>query len=236
MSEELSELLEMSRTAREFCQRFILSCFSHSQGRTVNELFWVPLILITRIVRGQEAIELLLEKGYSAEAAVIALTQFELRLDILYVGVEVGRATQWVEHESKRQHPWKVKDKIDDVYGLDPETKEAQLETFQMLSSVKHGNPLAGGFEFPVRIKGKKISGTTGEIDDSLALGYKVTMCGFCTYQLLEALEGASRAFSKFINIDDDLCEELAHFLRESKRKMARAMRRVGVIGGPAIY
>jgi len=233
MSEELSELLQMSRTAREFCQRFLLSCLSDSKRYTVNELFSVPLILITRIIRSQEAIEFLLEKDYSAEAAVIALTQFELRLDILYIDTNVRRATQWIKHKSKVYHPWKVNDKIDKVYGLDPKRRDAQHESFQMLSAVKHGNPLSGEFGFPVRMKGNKISGTTGQINDSLTLRYKVTICGFCVYQLLEALEGVSRTFSKFININNDLSQELAHLLQQSKEKMAQSMLRVGAISNP---
>lgn len=230
MSEELNELIEMSKTARKFCNRFLLTCLSGSKGRTVNELFWVPLILISRILRTQEAIELLLKEGYLAEGAIIALTQFELRLDIFYIDVNIRRATQWVEHESEKHHPWKVKDKIEEIYDINPKKKDAQQRIFQMLSAVKHGNPVAGGFGFSVRSDGKILSGTTGEVNDSLALSYKIAVCGFCIYQLLESLEGVSRAFSKFIKINGNLQEELIHLLQKSKRKMVKIMHHIGVI------
>ena len=230
VAEELRELLAMSKSAREFCHRFLLSCLTSSKGCTVNELFSVQSFIIARIVRSQEALELLLKEGFSIEAAVVALSQFELCLDVLYIDGNVQRATKWIGHDSKRYQPWKVTDKINEVYRLDRKRKDAQYKIFEMLSSVKHGNPTASGFGFPIRTEGRKVSVITGEIDDPFALSYKLTICGFCTCQLLEALEGVKRAFSKFINIDNGLCKELAHLLQESKRKMAQIMHHIDMV------
>jgi hypothetical protein len=54
-----------------------------SCGKTINAIIFVPLAIMSRIIRTYDAIGLLLKNEHYQEAAVLALTQFELRLDLL---------------------------------------------------------------------------------------------------------------------------------------------------------
>ena len=69
------------------------------EGATINEIIIVPITLMGRIIRTHDAILLLLNEEHPSEAAVLALTQFELRLDLAYTADDVKHAAAWLEHE-----------------------------------------------------------------------------------------------------------------------------------------
>jgi hypothetical protein len=228
LHEEIENFLNISKKAREFSQEFIRSIVNKLIGSNINELFWVTCIIISRIMRSQDAIELLIKNFFFPEAAIIALTQFELCLDISYIGNDVTRATQWVAHQSDKFHIWKVKDKIIDSEIND---KNYKLEIFKALSAIKHGNPLAGGLGFSWRKDGKNIKISNGEIYDEFYHAYGIMLCCLSSYQMLNSLEDAKKAFSIFSPIEDDISDKLSFLLQETKELLKHKTRELNKIG-----
>ena len=218
MTEQLNELLEISQIARKRCNDQLCSISNNFNGSTVNKIYEVQLTILSRIMSSQAAIEILLEHGLHAEAAIIALSQFELRLDILYIGDKVERATKWLVHNSKTRQPWGVKRKIEEVYVHDPTMKESQHDGFRVLSQVKHGNPVAGSFGFNVRKDDQRITIAIGRIDDTQSRIYSLLICGLSIFQFLEAVEGCTILTS----IDNNLHEELSQLKLRAAEALAR--------------
>jgi len=227
MGEALEDVLKLSREARNFCVDVLGTVGQLVVGRAVNELFFVPVIILSRMLRQHDAIEVLLPQGFVPEAAILVLTQFELCLDVLYLDNNVHRATEWMDHESMRHAPWKVKDKIEEVYSSDPPIRDAKQKYFEVLSAIKHGNPLAGGFGFGIRRDGNQFSVTDGEIDDHFSQTHAVVIAGADAYQLIEGLRGACRAFSRFVTLDTALSPRIEELLKRCRQEIGRAVHKI---------
>jgi hypothetical protein len=232
----LDELLRFSQKARNFCAEFVTTHNRLAKGQAVNELFLVPSLILSRAIRHHDAIELLLRNGFTAEASVIGLTQFELCLDVLYIRDTVTRATEWMKHSSDRFSPWKVKDKIDDIWANDREMRESKQGYFELLSSVKHGNPKAGLFGFPARVVSNSFTITNDQFADVFSRGHAIAVGGVCTYQLVESLQGASAAFGCFVRLDPDLDVERGSLLQECRREIGKAMHSVGLVKSKTLH
>ena len=227
MSEALEDVLRLSRESRNFCTDVLGTVGQLAVGRKINELFFVPVIILSRMLRQHDAIEVLLSKRFVPEAAILVLTQFELCLDVLYIDNNVHRATEWMDHESMRHAPWKVKEKIEEVYSSDPAMRDAKQKYFEILSAVKHGNPLTGGFGFSIRGDDNKISVTDGEIDDQFSQTHAVVVAGADACQLIEGLRGACRAFSRFFTLDTALGPRIEEQLKRCRQEIGRAVHKI---------
>ena len=96
--------------------------------------------------------------------------------------------------------------------------KESQLNTFRVLSQVKHGNPVAGFSGFYVRIDDQRITIATGPIDDTHSRLYTLLIYGLSIFQFLEAVEGCAVLTS----IDTKLHEELSQLKLRASKALAR--------------
>jgi hypothetical protein len=230
MDDLLERILNIVQTTRDFALEFLSSHIRLVVGRTVNELFVVPGMIVSRLIRHHDAIELLTRNGFTSEASIIGLTQFELCLDVLYIGDNVGRARKWMAHRSSRSSPWKVKEKIDDIWASDPDTKETKSRYFEILSSVKHGNPTAGTLAFPLRQSGVELMVTSDHIGDAFSVNHAVVVGGVCSYHLIECLQGLSKAFARFVRIDAELDARRHILLEKCRSEIGRAMHDLGLI------
>jgi hypothetical protein len=192
-------------------------------------LFLVPTILVYRAIRQHDAIQLLLRHGFVPEASVIGLTQFELCLEVLYVGGDLDRATKWMNHASTRNTPWTVADKINDVWRSDHKMRAAKHAYFEVLSAIKHGNPTAGPFGFPARLTGDHFSTTSGAVDDEWSRTHAILIAAATTYHLVECLEGASRSFARFVALDCSYESKRAELLSQWRDEAGRVAARVGL-------
>lgn len=95
--------------------------------------------IVVRMVQTQHAIELLIDRGHYAEAAVLTLTQLEMALDAEYIGDDVARSKEWIEHGKLYRAPWSVNSKITALRTNDK-------FMFGFLSAIKHGNPVVNDF------------------------------------------------------------------------------------------
>jgi hypothetical protein len=229
MNDLVEGILKIVRTTRDFAGEFLSSHIRLSVGRSVNELFFVPSMIVSRLIRHHDAIELLIRNGFTSEAGIIGLTEFELCLDVLYIGDNVTRATEWMDHRSTRLSPWKVKEKIEDIWASDPEIKKAKHMYFEVLSSVKHGNPTAGTLAFQIRQQGSTLTIATGQIEDTFSITHAVVIGGVCSYQLIESLGGLSRAFARFVRIDENLDARRQILLEQCRIEVGRAMHDLGL-------
>src|SRR5260370_4286893 len=85
-------LAKASRSARASAIRFLGEMFQGMEGQLVHELWMVQQAISSRMIHLHSAIMALLDNRYASVAAIVALTQFELRLDALYVNTQTDTA------------------------------------------------------------------------------------------------------------------------------------------------
>jgi hypothetical protein len=186
--------------------------YFHREKTTINEIIFVPLILSARIFRTYDAIALLLQNGFLSEAAVLVLTQFELRLDLAYTAHDISHATQWAEHENM---DWsvaqKMEKKINSLFSERDDRKRLS-DIFKYLSGIKHGNPIYSGLGFPARgnIDGLLIS--TGGIDDSFSVEFSRQLARYAKYQLAWSSQALSVYTGQYAIVDLGLRKAIRGF------------------------
>ena len=127
---------DVSNEAHEAALKLILGIGSYfAEGdRTINEIIFVPMAIMARIVRVHEATVTLLKEGYVSEGAILTLAAFELRVDLLDVASDIKRATAWVEHSDPKQKSAKMKPTLDRLFGKAP--ADRMYEIFRTLSGT----------------------------------------------------------------------------------------------------
>lgn len=174
----------------------------YAGGGTINEIIFGPLAIMTRIIRTYDAIVVLLDNQHAQEAAVLALTQFELRFDLLYVASDIKRATQWVEHDNPKGLNRSMKAKLDAL--VRPIQAERLYETFVYLSGIKHGNPLYSELGFPGRGRGAQLMFSTGPITDRFAKAFTRTLFAYAVYQLIWSAQVVNKLVVKYTSIEKE--------------------------------
>ncbi len=194
------------------------------EGATINEIITVPITLLGRIIRTHDAIQLLLKEDHPSEAAVLALTQFELRLDLAYTAVDVTHAAAWLEHENLEWSLMSVKKKIRTLFGDEAE-REKLNEIFKYLSGIKHGNPVYSELGFPGRVSGGQIHISTGPIGDDFEKQFTEAVYKYSLYQLAWSTQVLNVCTAKYAKVDKalrqnvrDLCATLLLFEQEFRQ------------------
>lgn len=186
--------------------------YFHSGQKTINEIIIVPLVISARIFRTYDAIQLLLKNGHVSEAAVLALTQFELRLDLAYTAHDVAHATEWLDHENIG---WSVAQKMEKkINGLftDQDGRTRLNDIFKYLSGIKHGNPAYSALGFPARGNGPGLEISTGEIADSFSEEFSQQIAAYSTYQLAWSSQVLSVCTGQYAVVDSDLRQTIRDF------------------------
>src|SRR5438105_3332372 len=87
------------------------------QGGNIGEIIIVPLIISARIFRLHEAALQLVESKFPIEAGILALSQFEAKLDLGQAVDDVKWCAQWLEHQnSKRSITTNITDTVTKLY------------------------------------------------------------------------------------------------------------------------
>jgi hypothetical protein len=207
----------LAKEVREASHEIVVAIMEYfcSEQREINEIITVPLTIIARIVRTNDAIQLLLKEGHPSEAAVLALTEFELRLDLAYVAHDVKHAAAWLDHENTRWSLITVGDKLTTLF--DDKVERAKLEKiFRFLSGIKHGNPVFSELGFPARIEGRTVQVSTGEISDKFSKEFTNLIFAYSTYQLAWS--------SQVINVYTGQYAKIDVALRLKVRDLARKL------------
>lgn len=162
-----------------------IGSFFASGDRTTNEIILVPMTIFARIVRVHEATVGLLKDGYVSEAAVLTLTAFELRIDLLDTASDINRATAWIEHGDVARKPDSVRATLNRLFRK-AET-DRMYEIFRYLSGIKHGNSLLSDLAFPISKRHSTLMVTTGPIDNAAMQAFSRAIFAYSTYQLIWA-------------------------------------------------
>lgn len=194
------------------------------QGATINEIIIVPITLLGRIIRTHDAIQLLLKEEHPSEAAVLALTQFELRLDLAYTAYDVKHAAAWLEHEKLESSLLSVKRKIETLFK-DEAARENLSKIFTYLSGIKHGNPVYSELGFPGRVSGGEIRISTGPIGDAFEKQFSEAVYKYALYQLVWSAQVLNVHTAKYAKVDkavrqsvQDLCATVHPFEQEFRQ------------------
>jgi hypothetical protein len=172
------------------------------QKSTVNEIIFVPISILSRILRTHDAIALLLKNGHYSEAAVLVLTQFELRFDLLYVSSDIKHATAWVAHNNPKMLNTKMKAKLEKLFR--PAEAARLYETFGYLSGIKHGNPLYSELAFPGRRRAGRFMIATGPIEDRFTKMFSDALFAYSTYQVAWSAQVLSKLISRYAIMDHE--------------------------------
>ena len=109
---------------------------AHFKHKGVNEIIIVPMILMARIIRTHDAIGSLCDEKFYADAAILLLTQFDLRLDLWFVCYKPENATLWMGHDDTKWPVSSTKRKIDTLVKPGEE-HDCMAEIYTYLSGIK---------------------------------------------------------------------------------------------------
>jgi len=127
----------------------VISHYRKSQIETSN---WVAIIILKRIIESTKAGEVLISHKLDRDASILLTNQMELRLDLQYISKDHAQAQTWLNHTNSYQKPWRVRKLLEQLFE-DRKEFEAEKEMYMRFSMVKHGNPVAETFSFPLAIK-----------------------------------------------------------------------------------
>lgn len=190
--------------------------------RTINEIIFVPMAIMARIVRVHEATVALLKEGYVSEAAILTLTAFELRVDLLDVASDIKRATAWVEHYDHKQKSAKMKPTLDRLFGK--AQADRMYEIFRTLSGIKHGNPLYSDLAFPITKRQSVMMVTTGPIENVSAHAFSRAVFAYSTYQLVWAAQVLNKLVAQYAVVEKPVRQQVQE-LYMSLRKVETEFR-----------
>jgi len=125
---------------------------THSKQKSLRASNWVAIIILKRLIESTKAAELLIAREFDRDASILLTNQIELRLDLEYISQDHTRAKTWLNHTNSHSKPWKVRNLFEQLF--DKEELKAEKEVYMRFSMVKHGNPVAETFGFPIAIRG----------------------------------------------------------------------------------
>ena len=180
----------------------------------INEIIFVPLTIFARIIRTHLAIELLIEQKHPSEAAVLALTEFELRLALAHTASDIKQATEWVAREDRRFLSMKTKDQICALFDKKAD-QDRLYNVFQHLSGIKHGNPVYSELSFPVRAQGASFMISTGPIEDEFSKKLNEMIYAYSIYQLSWSSQVVNKLTGQYAVVDKQLRVKLDEWFHE---------------------
>lgn len=203
MIDGIESIIERSRMVQDTGGQGIADCLKVLAGQTIGGALFAPLLIFDRINQTHAAIAILAERGLPTEGMILLSTEFELLLDLFYIGRKSGRATKWLGHTNTRDGPWTVKSKIEDVFQSDASRKKGALDLYEMMCAIKHGNPAAGilGLGYNYNRKEKKITFDDGEFN-SLRSAVSTFVIATSTFQLCWATLHLVSVLSHYMDVE----------------------------------
>ncbi len=185
--------------------------------KAINEIIFVPMTIMARIVRLHEAVVTLLREDYVSEAAILSLTVFELRIDLLDSSSDINRATAWIEHDNPTRKREGIKPSLERLFSNARANR--MYEIFRTLSGIKHGNPLFSDLGFPVTKSRNRMSVTTGAIENRSTKAFSRAVFAYSTYQLIWSAQVLNKLVAKYTVINRPTRQNV-HDLYMSLRKV----------------
>jgi hypothetical protein len=167
---------------------------------------------------------LLLKEKHPSEAAILCLTQFELRLDLAYTAYSVDAAREWIEHEKTKISVQKIRSHIDNLFSDDSERDDLD-SIFRYLSGIKHGNPVFSELGFPGRRSGHSIEIFSGPVDDDFEANFTDAVFAYAVYQLSWAAQVINICTAQYAKVDPDLRKRV-HYYAHSLQNVQKDVRK----------
>lgn len=119
-----------------------------------NPLVTVGILvgILNRKLECSGASMFLASRNFFRDSATLILTLMELRLDLEFIAKDVDNELKWISQEKSNNKLWRVKDQIISL-KKDESEKSADLESYEFLSIIKHGNPAVGHLSFKIAAK-----------------------------------------------------------------------------------
>jgi len=174
---------------------------------SIDASSWVAIVILKRLVESTKAAQLLIAHQFDRDASILLTNQIELRLDLQYIAQDPTRAKIWLNHANSYSKPWKVRHQFEKLF--EKEELRAEKEVYMRFSMVKHGNPVAETFGFPIAIKDGYLLASSQE---DILLG-KFSIFTFAFFkELFKAYKSATAEFKRS-NIDLGEQEKKADFI-----------------------
>jgi hypothetical protein len=144
----ISLLLELQGIVSDTIQNIL----DHYGKKHIEPSNWVAIVVLKRLIESTKAGILLISHDFARDAAILVTNMMELRLDIQYIARDHINAQVWLKHSEASTKPWKVGMLLKELFKEKNEF-EAEKKVYMQFSMVKHGNPVAETFAFPLAIK-----------------------------------------------------------------------------------
>jgi len=162
---------------------------------------FVSLKILFRLKECMLAIELLISKGLSRDAAVLLNTLMKLRLEMQYISQNPARADEWISDYKQNRSPWSVEFLIRELFPKDQD-QITERSNYEYLLTIKQSDPMGSQPSFPV--KDDDFIRTEGDV---------LAVCLFCVgSECYRTLKAASADFSDSgfnISSNENAIEEL---------------------------
>jgi len=153
---------------------------------------YVHMGLAVRMIADLRTIKILVCKGHTPQAAVVASTLFEESLNMRYIGVDNCRAEEWLRHNDEKHPVWRVSYLLDE---LKKKTGDDLGSDWTKLCQIKHYNPLLGP-SFHVKVEYEKIKFHPGpHFEDNI---WKEFILMHSSSLVIDALKDIYQSFMKY--------------------------------------
>jgi hypothetical protein len=185
MEMDIVEILKSGtpKEVRDRAAALLTHLATYFKDKRVSEIIIVPMILMARVIRTHDAISMLSDNKFYAEAAILLITELDLRLDLAFISHKPKNATLWMSHDDTKWPVSNTSRKINTLFGSD-EIRDRMIEIYTYLSGIKHANPAHGMLGFPVEVNGPNLSISTGEIDNDFTEQFGNYIRAHSLYQL----------------------------------------------------
>lgn len=123
-----------------------------------NSLVTVGVLvgILNRQLECSGASMFLASRNFFRDSAILILTLMELRLDLEFIAKNADNELKWITQEKSNKKLWNVKHQISSA-AKDESEKSSDLETYEFLSIIKHGNPAVGHLSFMISAKSDRL-------------------------------------------------------------------------------
>jgi hypothetical protein len=193
-----------------------ISRYFYESQQPISEIIIVPSVIFSRIIGTHDSIRTLLLENYVPDAAIIALAQFELRLQLAWTAHDVKNASAWIAHPDLFSSPIRIKQKLKEYFKYPTVESTRLLSIFSHLSGVKHGNPFMSELVFGARTTADGISFSTGIIEDAFLERFAVLLARYSVYQVAWCSQLVNLYVAKYADVEHQLKERLRRIGQEN--------------------
>ncbi|HUV60382.1 MAG TPA: hypothetical protein VMW09_09780 [Desulfatiglandales bacterium] len=176
----------------------LASLFGELSGRVKdNELEQYQnahMNIAVRMVSDLRTIKILICKGWTPQAAVVASTLLEESLNIRYIGSDNCKAQKWFSHTNEKHPVWRISFLLEELKNKTGEDLEPVWRRF---CQIKHYNPRLARF-FHIKVLDGKIIFHPGPLVDKEDNVWKEYILMWSSALVVDTLKEIYQSFMKY--------------------------------------